>query len=78
MNFVELWMGFQFVAESVKDFVDVLETLDEFRYLFRRMTLDDWPLDKRPTHLSTDQINPKALLLSGASQSSELVLRLDQ
>ena len=27
--------GFHFVAESVKDFVDALETLDEFRYLSR-------------------------------------------
>ena len=25
--------SFHFVAESVKDFVGVLETLDEFRYL---------------------------------------------
>jgi hypothetical protein len=32
-NGVESSCRLSFVAESVKDFVDVLETLDEFRYL---------------------------------------------
>ena len=32
---MQVFVGSQLVAESVKDFVDVLETLDEFRYLFR-------------------------------------------
>ncbi len=50
-NGVGLSCRLSFVAESVKDFVDVLETLDEFRYLSRCKlnAIPDKPDGERPT-----------------------------